>query len=269
MTHLLCAGEGGNSKAADVVVEEIKKAGGEAVANYDSVEFGDKIVKTAIDAFKRVDIVVNNAGILRDISFQKMKDVDWDLIMKVHLKGMFSVTRAAWGYMREQGYGRIVNTSSGSGLFGSFGQSNYATAKMGVHGFSQSLAMEGAKKNILVNSIAPVAGTRMTETVMAKELVEKLNPKYVVPIVGFLCHESNKETGGMFEVGGGWVARLRWQRTQGASFPHETYCVEDVAKSIAEISDFSKNVDHPETSSDTMKVVMAAIEKNSKQKAKL
>jgi len=114
-------GEGGSSRAADVVVDEIKKAGGVAVANYDSVEFGDKIVKTAVDNFGTVDIVINNAGILRDVSFMKMTEQDWDLIMKVHLKGTFSVTRAAWNIMREKGYGRIVNTGSSSGLYGSFG----------------------------------------------------------------------------------------------------------------------------------------------------
>lgn len=129
-------GEGGNSKAADVVVEEIRKAGGVAVANYDSVVNGDKIVKTAVDAFGTVDIVINNAGILRDVSFMKMTDQDWDLIMQVHLKGSYSVTRAAWDIMRNKGYGRVINTGSSSGLYGSFGQVNYSAAKMAMHGLS-------------------------------------------------------------------------------------------------------------------------------------
>lgn len=203
-------GEGSNSKAADIVVEEIKKAGGVAVANYDSVEFGDKIVKTAVDAFGTVDIIINNAGILRDVSFMKMSELDWDLIMKVHLKGTFSVTRAAWNIMREKGYGRIVNTGSSSGLFGSFGQVNYATAKMGIHGFSQSLAKEGEKRNIKVNTIVPMAGTRMTETVMPKEVLEILKPEYVAPLVAVLCHENCPESGSLIEVGAGFIAKERW-----------------------------------------------------------
>ena len=176
--------------SADVVVEEITKAGGIAVANKDSVEFGDKIVKTAMDAFGTVDIVINNAGILRDVSFAKMTDLDWDLIMKVHLKGAFSVTRAAWPIMREKGYGRIINTGSASGLYGSFGQANYATAKLGLWGLTQTLAKEGAKRNITCNCIAPVAGTRMTATVMPPDVVEALKPDYVAPFTAWLCHES-------------------------------------------------------------------------------
>ena len=196
--------------AADVVVDEIKAAGGVAVANKDSVEFGDKIVKTAVDAFGTVDIVINNAGILRDVSFQKMSELDWDLIMKVHLKGSFSVSRAAWNIMREKNYGRIVNTGSSAGIFGSFGQVNYSTAKLGLWGFTQSLAKEGAKRNIRVNCIAPLAGTRMTETVMPAEVVSALKPDFVAPFVSWLCSDQCEETGGLYEVGAGFIAKQRW-----------------------------------------------------------
>lgn len=196
--------------AADAVVDEIVAAGGIACANKDSVEFGEKIVKTAVDNFGTVDIVVNNAGILRDISFQKMREVDWDLIMKVHLKGSFSVARAAWNIMREKKYGRIINTGSSSGIFGSFGQSNYATAKLGLWGFTQSLAKEGAKRNIRVNCIAPLAGTRMTETVMPAEVVAALKPDFVAPLVAWLASDQCDENGGLYEVGAGFIAKQRW-----------------------------------------------------------
>jgi len=203
-------GEGVNNKAADIVVDEIKKLGGVAVANYDSVEFGDKIVKTAVDAFGTVDIVINNAGILRDVSFMKMTDQDWDLIMKVHLKGSYSVTRAAWDIMRAKGFGRVINTGSSSGLYGSFGQVNYSAAKMAMHGLSQSLAKEGEKRNIRVNTICPLAASRMTETVLPKEVLDNIKPEYVAPLIAYLVHDSCEETGSLFEVGAGYIAKLRW-----------------------------------------------------------
>jgi len=198
------------SNPADLVVAEIKKNGGEAVANYDSVEFGEKLVKTAVDAFGTVDIIVNNAGILRDVSFQKMSNLDWDLIMKVHLKGAYSVTRAAWPIMREKKYGRIINTGSSAGIYGSFGQVNYSTAKLGLWGFTQSLAKEGEKRNIFTNCIAPLAGTRMTATVMPAEVVEALKPDYVAPFVAFLASDKCEENGSLFEVGAGYIAKQRW-----------------------------------------------------------
>ena len=208
------AGTGSTNNAADKVVEEIKSKGGVAVANYDSVEFGEKIIKTATDNFGKVDILLNNAGILRDISFQKMKDLDWELIFKVHVYGAYKCTKAAWNIMREQGYGRIINTSSAAGLFGSFGQVNYSAAKLALHGFTQALAKEGEKKNIRVNTIAPLAASRMLETVMPPDVLKTVNPNLVIPLVAYLCHESCEETGSVFEVGGGFVAKLRWQRTE-------------------------------------------------------
>jgi 3-hydroxyacyl-CoA dehydrogenase/3a,7a,12a-trihydroxy-5b-cholest-24-enoyl-CoA hydratase len=248
-------GKGGNSKAADIVVDEIKKAGGAAVANYDSVEFGDKIVKTAVEAFGTVDIVINNAGIIRDVSFMKMKDEDWDLIMKVHLKGSYSVARAAWDIMRAKGYGRIINTGSSSGLYGSFGQVNYSAAKMAMHGFSQALAKEGASKNIRVNTICPLAASRMTETVFPKEVLANIMPEHVAPLIAYLCHDSCEESGSLFEVGAGYVAKLRWNRTAGKLFPLKEFTIENVAKNWGTITDFEKGSTYPASNLEMMEVI--------------
>ncbi|KAI9292645.1 NAD(P)-binding protein [Neoconidiobolus thromboides FSU 785] len=226
--------------AADLVVEEIKKAGGKAVANYDSVEFGEKIVETAIKAFGRIDIVVNNAGILRDRSFGKMNDQDWDLVYTVHLKGTYSVSKAAWPYMLKQKYGRIINTASAVGLYGNFGQANYSACKLGIHGLTQTLALEGASKNIKVNTIAPNAGTAMTATIMPPEIVEMLKPDYVAPLVAFLAHPDVPESGQVYECGSCWISRVRWQRTKGAGLPvNKGIAPEDVAKIFDKITDFT------------------------------
>ena len=232
---------------ADVVVDEIKAAGGQAVANKDSVEYGDKIVKTAVDAFGTVDIVINNAGILRDISFQKMKEIDWDLIMKVHLKGAFSVSRAAWNIMREKNYGRIVNTGSSAGIFGSFGQANYSTAKLGLWGFTQSLAKEGAKRNIKVNCIAPLAGTRMTETVMPAEVVAALKPDFVAPFTCWLASEQCQESGGLYEVGAGFIAKQRWQQSAGVQFDVDSLKMEDIRDKWAEVNQYERGASNPDS----------------------
>jgi multifunctional beta-oxidation protein len=143
-------------QAADVVVDEIKAAGGKAVANYNSVTDGEKIIETAIQNYGRIDVLINNAGILRDISFKNMSDQDWDLIIAVHVKGSYKCARAAWPYFRKQKYGRIINTASAAGLFGSFGQCNYSAAKLAMVGFTETLAKEGAKYNIHANVIAPI-----------------------------------------------------------------------------------------------------------------
>jgi 3-hydroxyacyl-CoA dehydrogenase/3a,7a,12a-trihydroxy-5b-cholest-24-enoyl-CoA hydratase len=246
-------GEGKSSKAADVVVDEIKKLGGEAVANYDSVEDGDKIVKTALDTWGRVDIVINNAGILRDCSFLKMQDKDWDLIYRVHLKGSYSVTKAAWPHMREQGYGRIIMTSSAAGIYGNFGQANYSAAKLGLLGLAKTLALEGEKRNVFVNTIAPMAGSRMTETVMPPDLLQALKTEYVAPLVAYLCHESCSENGQLFEVGAGWVSKLRWQRTQGV-FLGEKISAESIAKEWNKVTDFT-DATFPTAASDSFSLV--------------
>ena len=238
-------GGGKSSAAADNVVAEIKAGGGEAVANYDSVEDGGKIVQCALDSFGRIDIVVNNAGILRDSSFQKMSAEDWDLIMRVHVQGAFKVTHAAWPHLREQSYGRVIFTSSAAGIYGNFGQANYSAAKLGLVGLGFTLAAEGRKYNIRVNTIAPIAGSRLTETILPKELTDALRPEYVSPLVAWLAHEKCEETGGLFEVGGGFFAKLRWERTEGQLFRvGRNITPELVEKVWPTIIDFGKST-HP------------------------
>ena len=238
-------GDGADKAAADVVVDEIKAAGGDAVANYDSVTDGDKVVQTAMDTWGRVDVVINNAGILRDKTFHKMSEGEWDIIYDVHVKGAFKVTHAAWNYMRDNNYGRIVFTTSAAGIYGNFGQTNYSMAKLGQLGMAQTLALEGRSKNVLVNTIAPIAGSRLTETVMPKDLVDALQPEYVMPLVVKLCDEESSETGGLFEVGAGWIGKLRWERTKGKGFSlADGFDAEDVANAWDKITDFT-DADHP------------------------
>jgi NAD(P)-dependent dehydrogenase (short-subunit alcohol dehydrogenase family) len=210
-------GTGSDKGAAERVVDEIRAAGGEAVADTNSVatpDGGAAIVQTAIDAFGRVDIVVNNAGILRDKAFHNMEPDLMNPVFDVHLKGAFHVTQPAWVRMREQGYGRIVSTSSAAGLFGNFGQTNYGAAKMGLVGFTRVLAVEGAKYNIKANAIAPLALTRMTENIMGG-LGDKLDPGLVSPLVAYLVSEECEVSGEVYSVGGGRVAQVFLGETKG------------------------------------------------------
>ena len=206
---------------ADQVVAEIKDAGGRAVANYDSVaepEGAENIIKTAIDEFGKVDGVVSNAGILRDGTFHKMTYENWDAVLKVHLYGGYNVIRAAWPHFREQSYGRVVVATSTSGLFGNFGQANYGAAKLGLVGLINTLAQEGAKYNIKANAVAPIAATRMTEDILPPEVLEKLTPEYVAPVVAYLCTEEVPDTGSVFVVGGGKVQRTALFQNEGVTF---------------------------------------------------
>mgnify|MGYP002630621417 CR=1 FL=1 len=250
-------GGGASASAADLVVEQIKAAGGEAVANHDSVEDGAAIVQTALDAFGRIDIVVNNAGILRDSTFQKMTEQDWDLIYRVHVLGSFRVTHAAWPHMRAQEYGRIVMTASAAGIYGNFGQANYAMAKLGLTGLSNTLAVEGRKKNILVNTIAPLAGSRLTETILPKSITEALTPDLVSPLVALLVHENCEETGGLYEVGGGFFGKLRWERAAGKMFRlGRAVTPEAVANVWDDVVDFEHS-EHPSDINASMAPIMA------------
>lgn len=237
-------GSGASHSMADTVVEEIKKAGGKAVANYGSVstkEGAEGMIKTAIDTFGSIDIVVNNAGILRDKSFKNMTDEDWDLINAVHVKGSYFVTKAAWPHMLERKWGRVIMTASASGIYGNFGQSNYSTAKMGVVGFGQTLALEGEKHNIRTNIIAPVAVSRMTESLMPANVHELIKPEFVSPLVVYLCSDKCDANGEYYEVGAGCFARLETLRAKGLAVKPGTadISVELVADNWKKINDMT------------------------------
>ncbi len=203
-------GAGSSDAAANKVVDEIKALGGQAVPNYDNVATvagGANIVKTAVDAFGKVDILINNAGILRDKSFTKMEEENWDGVMNVHLKGAYCVSRPAFEVMRANNYGRIIMTTSGAGLFGNFGQSNYASAKMGLIGLTNVLKLEGAKYNVKTNVIVPVAASRLTEDVLPPEFFEKMKPDYITPAVLYMCSEECQDSGMIINATLGYYSR--------------------------------------------------------------
>jgi NAD(P)-dependent dehydrogenase (short-subunit alcohol dehydrogenase family) len=203
--------------AAQQVVDEITALGGQAAANQDSVATasgGQAIVQAALDAFGRVDVLVNNAGILRDKAFHKMDESMIDAVIDVHLKGAFYVTQPAFRLMREQGYGRIISTSSASGLFGNFGQANYGAAKAGLAGLTRVLALEGAGHGIMANAIAPIAATQMTEGILG-DLAVKVSPGSVSPLVAYLAHAECSVSGNVYSVAGGRIARIFVAETQG------------------------------------------------------
>jgi NAD(P)-dependent dehydrogenase (short-subunit alcohol dehydrogenase family) len=214
-------GEGKAESAAQRVVDEITALGGEAIANFDSVTSpagGEAVVSSALRAFGRVDILVNNAGILRDKAFHNMGTEDIDAVLDVHLRGAMFVTQPAFRFMRENRFGRIINTTSASGLFGNFGQANYGAAKAGVFGLTRVLAHEGARVNILVNAIAPLARSRMT-TGLLGDLEAHLGPECVSAVVAYLAHDSCAVNGHVYSVAGGRVARIFMAESQGIVLP--------------------------------------------------
>lgn len=206
----------GQSKAADVVVKEIRDAGGIAVPDYNSVVEGHKVIETAISNFGRVDILINNAGILRDKSIVNTTDDDWDKINDIHLKASFITTRAAWPHFRKQKYGRIIMTCSNSGIYGNFGQANYSAAKLGAVGLSNTVAIEGAKYNIHCNTIVPTAASRMTKDILPEEFYNELKPALIAPVVVYLCHENTEDNGNIIESACGWATKVHFVRGRGS-----------------------------------------------------
>lgn len=233
-------GSGGSLSAADAVVQEIETAGGEAMANGANVAKQEDVkamVEATMEKWGRVDILINNAGILRDKSFGKMEWSDFEAVINVHLLGSALCAHSVFPIMKEQEFGRIVMTSSSSGLFGNFGQTNYAAAKMGVVGLMNTLKLEGAKYNVHTNSIAPTATTRMTEHLFPAEFAEKLDLKYIIPAVIFLASEK-APNGEILEAGGGVVANTYVMETMGKYFgTDENFTAEAVANHWAEIAD--------------------------------
>ena len=233
-------GTGGSSDAALAVVEEIKAAGGEALANVGSVsdrQGAKSMVKDAMDAWGRVDVLINNAGILRDKSFAKMELDDFQIVLDVHLIGSVNVTKEVWPIMREQNYGRIVMTTSPSGLYGNFGQTNYGAAKLGLVGFMNTLKIEGAKNNIYTNAIAPVAATRMTENLMPEEALKALGPELITPAVVYLCTD-DAPNGVVIQAQGGKYSIACIVENEGVDLGVDA-TVEDIGENYARISDLT------------------------------
>ena len=222
-------GSGKSSSAADAVVKEIRDAGGSAVANYDDVsteEGGRGIVHAAVESFGRVDVLVNNAGFVRDKTIVKMTPEEWDAVIRVHLRGAFCVTRPALEVMRSQKYGKIVMTTSTSGLFGKYGQGNYGAAKLGLVGFMNVLRLENQKYNIYINAVAPTAASRMTEGILPPQLADKMHPKFNTPMVVYLSHEDCAENGSIFVMGAGWFGKAAVVCGKG-------FCIGDTKRDIA------------------------------------
>jgi NAD(P)-dependent dehydrogenase (short-subunit alcohol dehydrogenase family) len=233
-------GTGGSSDAANAVVKEIEAAGGTAIANGASVTDDAGVahlVKQAMDTFGRIDILIANAGILRDKSFAKMEIADFEAVMAVHVMGSVKPTKALWQIMRDQRYGRIVVTTSSTGLYGNFGQTNYGAAKLGLVGFMNTLKLEGAKDNIKVNAICPVAATRMTANIMPQQMLDMLRPELVTPAVVFLASE-DAPTGVILTAGAGVFSAAQIVETRGVNLGHGA-TADSVAQNWAKISDFS------------------------------
>ena len=257
------SGGGQSQSAADKVVEEIRQITGEndrAVADYNSVVDGDVIIDNAIKAFGRVDVLINNAGILRDVTMAKMTQQDWDAIYDVHLKGTFKCTHAAWKHMVGQKYGRIITVTSVAGMYGNFGQVNYSTAKSAMIGFTKSLAKEGLKYDIKVNCIAPMATSRLTEKILPDEIKPFTAPEHVAPVVTMLAHESCPDSGEILEIAAGWISKVRFQRASGV-FLKPPFSAEQVRINWHKVGDYSQP-DYPKEIHETIMICMRNAEQS-------
>ena len=250
----------GSSSPAQMVVDEIKKAGGQAVANYDNVanpEGGENIIKTAVDAFGTIDILINNAGILRDKSIVKMEPEQWQSVLDVHLAGSYNVTRPAFKIMKEKGYGRVIMTTSAAGLYGNFGQANYSSAKLALVGLMNTLKLEGQKYNIKINTVAPLAASRLTKGIMPDEIFEKSKPEYVMPMVLYLCSEQCPVTGNIYNAGMGFFNRAAVCTGSGALIKAKDGMVSahDISTKIKQISSLKKSKEYFQLNDQVMDLI--------------
>lgn len=221
--------------------EEIVAAGGSAIHIPGRVEDGHALVRQVVDACGRIDGVVHNAGFLQDKTLRKMSEEQWDLVMDVHLKSAFLLSQAAWPHFEQQGGGRLVFISSASGLYGNFGQSNYAAAKAGMHGLARSIALEGAAANIAANVVAPFGATEMNSANFSEELKAAIKTDFVAPLIGYLAHPDCAENGGLFEASAGVYKKVRWQRSAGLEVDiSKPITLDDIAKGWDQVTDFSR-----------------------------
>ncbi|KAG0680292.1 hypothetical protein C6P40_004389 [Pichia californica] len=267
-------GSGNSTKAADIVVEEIKSNGGIAAANYDNLVTNPQgILKTALDNFGTVDILINNAGILKDSSFKNMTDKQFTDVLDVHLNGAFKLTKLCWEIFKQKNYGRIIMTASPAGLYGNFGQANYSCAKLALVGFGETLAKEGFKNNIKTNIISLLAKSRMTETVMSPDVLEKLSPEKIAPLVLYLTSNECPTTGSIYEVAAGLFAQIKWQRSNGLYLnpSNDTFTPESILTNFNKISDFTSNYDYPIMLKDYNKVwdITSNLPKNNQGNVKI
>jgi len=257
-------GTGAGSAMADQVVADIRAAGGEAAPDYHGVntaEGGEAIVQTALDAYGKVDILINNAGILRDRAFHNLTEEDWEMVLAVHLKGAFCVTQPAFRVMRQNQYGRIVFTTSAAGLYGNFGQTNYGAAKMALVGMMNTLKIEGQKYNIRANTIAPLAASRLTEDIFPAAMHDKLKPEFVSPVVAYLCSEECAESGSVFTAAGGYFGRAAMVESKGVFFDNAAgVSIEDIRDSIAKIKDITGADEFPNANAEGMSRVFTRLQ---------
>lgn len=249
-------GSGHSETPAQKVVDEIRALGGEAIASYNDISTGEgtrDIVKTAVDAYGTVDILINSAGILRDKSFAKMDLKDFEKVLAVHLLGTVYMTKAVYPIMAENNYGRIVNTTSAAGLYGNFGQSNYGAAKMGIVGFMNTLKQEGKKHNILVNTVAPIAATRMGEGIYPDAVLSSLKPELVAALVAYLSSEDCSVTGEIISAGGGYYAKIQMVESRGVRFkPTDPITPEMIAERFPEITNMDEAVHYDSAMEEVM-----------------